>query len=243
MGRKAKERKEFYESNNYGTVQIVQNIDMDHCIVKFLNTGYEKKVHWGNVFAGKMKDDSVEYQPPKIELNERRESNSCGSFTIIWKQGKKCFVQFDHTGYTKEANIDNARAGKVTDPYYPNSYGVGYLGEPKEEPYKKQAYQLWRNMLKRCYSKKDPRGYYGKGVSVDARWLCFANFLEDVPKLKNFDKWLNGHKKDQPKFNLDKDLLIEGNKVYSRETCQFISEYENKSAGGINRQKMGWAKK
>lgn len=243
MPQPRKERKNLYPTNCFGDIEIVEDYMNDFCRVRFVNTGYERDARWANVTKGKVRDDSVKYESPKINLNEHRESNSTGPFTILWKKGKKCLVQFHETGYTTEANIDNARVGKVRDPYYPSSYGKGYYGEPENKPYKKQALQLWRNMLKRCYSSKDPRGYYGKGVSVDSRWLCFANFLEDLPKLRNFDKWLNGYKEGQPKFNLDKDLKIEGNKVYSREACEFVSEYDNKSAGGVNRQKLGWAKK
>lgn len=242
MARKRNTRKKFYESNCYGTVEILED-QGKHAIVKFLNTGYEKKVHWANIPAGKMKDDSVKYTPPKIDLMEEGTNNAGEDFIIMWKQGKTCVVQFKETGSSREALIDNVRAGKVRDKYARSCYGRGYQGEVPNVPYKKQANQLWRNMLKRCYCEKDTRGYYGKGVSVDERWLCFANFVEDLPKLKNFDKWLNGHKEGQPKFNLDKDLKVEGNKVYSREMCDFVSEYENKSAGGINRQKLGWIRK
>lgn len=139
-------------------------------------------------------------------------------------------IQFTETGTTMDVYKDNASKGKVKDPYRKTVYGVGWLGDiDKSIPYWKQANQLWRNMMKRCYSLKDERGYYGRAF-VDERWKCFSNFLEDLPKLNNFDKWLKG----TPKYNLDKDLLVEGNKVYSFKTCQFVSEYENKAAGARN---------
>lgn len=161
-------------------------------------------------------------------------SNSGKSFYILSREGKACVIQFVETGYTRTANIDNVKAGKVRDMYATSVYGVGYYGEFKKVPYWKQAKQLWQNMLKRCYCEADKRGYYGKGVTVDPRWHCFANFLEDISKLKNFNFWLQGQNGSAEKYNLDKDLLVPGCKVYSKTTCQFITESENKAFGGKN---------
>lgn len=173
---------------------------------------------------------------------EKFVSNSGKEFVILSKQGKKCIIQFTETGTTRTALYDNLVKGKVRDYYAKTSYGVGYPGEFKKVSYWKQANQLWRNMLKRCYFQKDPRGYFGEAF-VDARWLCFANFLEDLPKLQNFDAWLKGQNGDAQKYNLDKDRICKGNKVYSRETCQFLTEFENKSDGGKNRQAIAKTKK
>lgn len=237
MGRNKAIRKEVYTTNSYGDIRILEDYDARWCKVQFVNTGHTKDAQWANVRSGKIADPTVEYHPERVELHERGESNRCGPFTIIWKEGKKCLAQFDNTGFTKEANIDNARAGKITDPYAPTVYGHGYVGEyDRKIPYAKRANQLWKNMLKRCYCEADTRGYYGR-VTVDERWLCFANFLEDLPKLDNFDKWLHGHQKGAVKYNLDKDLEVGGNKVYSREVCGFVSEFDNKSAGGKNRHR------
>lgn len=146
---------------------------------------------------------------------------------------KMWIIQFTHTGTTMTVYRDNAAKGKLKDPYKISVYGEGYLGfVDKSLPHYKQAGQLWRNMMKRCYSTKDHKGYYGRAF-VDERWKCFSNFLEDLSQLNNFDKWLKGFKSGV-KYNLDKDLTLPGNKVYSKEACQFVTEYENKSEGARN---------
>lgn len=61
----------------------------------------------------------------------------------------------------------------------------------------------------------------------------FTINYEDIPKLKNFDLWLDGFKSGK-KYNLDKDLIMPRNTVYSKETCQFVTEYLNKSEGARN---------
>lgn len=95
---------------------------------------------------------------------------------------------------------------------------VGYVdGKRKRKlvwncPY----YQTWVGMLKRCYSTKyqEKRPTY-KGCSVSDEWLTFSNF-------KN---WMENQ--DWEGKQLDKDLLLEGNKVYSSETCVFVAPMVN----------------
>ena len=48
-------------------------------------------------------------------------------------------------------------------------------------------------------------------------WLNFQNFCKDIETLKNYDVW-----KNDSSFAIDKDGLIEGNKIYCKEACQFI---------------------
>ncbi len=67
-------------------------------------------------------------------------------------------------------------------------------------------------MLKRCYSSRTQAKYPSyKGCTVCTEWLTFSNFK----------KWLT--ECSDLSLQLDKDLLVEGNKVYSPETCVMIS--------------------
>ena len=66
-------------------------------------------------------------------------------------------------------------------------------------------YKTWTGMLERCYSEAyQKRRTTYKGCSVCEEWLTFSNFRA----------WME---------DLDKDFIVEGNKVYSPETCVFIS--------------------
>lgn len=80
-------------------------------------------------------------------------------------------------------------------------------------------YGKWTDMIKRCYN----RGGLAKrpnyeGCTVCEEWRYFSNFKKWVDSQPNKD-WMNCH--------LDKDLLIKGNKVYSPETCVFVSPSVN----------------
>lgn len=78
-------------------------------------------------------------------------------------------------------------------------------------------YRKWANMLERCYSIKLQERYptYSDCTICD-EWLTFSNFKA----------WMQ--KQDWEGKHLDKDLLIQGNKVYSPETCIFIDSKINK---------------
>lgn len=137
-------------------------------------------------------------------------------------------VQFKDTPHTKWVYFENLTAGKVKNPYRITRAGVGYLGEFTKTSYSARARELWSNMLARCYTDRD-KGYLKWGTEVDVRWHCFANFLEDLPNLTNFDKWLENGK---VKYNLDKDLKAGKQNIYSLNTCMFLDEHTNKSDGG-----------
>lgn len=157
-----------------------------------------------------------------VIVDERNIPRNCGKGIH-----KQFLVKFIDTGFTKWVYRENALDGKVRDMYAKSVYEIGYHGNTdKKLPYYNQAVQLWRNMMKRCYSTKDKKGYYGY-VTVSPRWHCLENFLNDLPKLNNFNEWLNPISEN---YNLDKDFNGDGT-VYSFETCQFITEHENKSAG------------
>lgn len=159
-------------------------------------------------------------------------SNSGLQFVILSKVGKKCVIRFLETGSVREANIDNLIKGKVKDLYAPSRYGVGYLGDfNRGVHYWKRALELWSNVLKRCYCESDLKGYLKHGVTVDSRWHCFANFLEDISSLANFSKWLDFYSTGKDPHNLDKEFYIKGCKVYSKYTCGFETEFKNKQAG------------
>ena len=85
-------------------------------------------------------------------------------------------------------------------------------------------YFTWRNMLERCYSERlqEIRPTY-KGCSAHPEWLYFMNFR----------KWME--KQDWQGKALDKDLLIEGNKVYSPETCAFVDQTTNSFTNNYER--------
>jgi len=77
-------------------------------------------------------------------------------------------------------------------------------------------YTTWYHMLERCYSDKfhEKRPTYIDCTVVE-EWHIFSIFKE----------WME--KQDWEGKYLDKDILVEGNKIYSPDTCIFVTNQIN----------------
>jgi len=96
-------------------------------------------------------------------------------------------------------------------------FGVGindWDGAVKVDGKKIREYQLWQNMLQRCFDEKYKQNQPTyEGVTCSKDWLSMTKFIEDVSQMKGFG--LEG-------LDLDKDILQKGNKLYSKDTCCFV---------------------
>lgn len=90
-------------------------------------------------------------------------------------------------------------------------------------------YRAWKDMLVRCYSAKyqESKPTYA-GCTVSEDWLTFSNFKA----------WME--KQDWEGKHLDKDLLLEGNKVYSADTCVFVTQTVNSFTTDSGAARGGW---
>lgn len=91
------------------------------------------------------------------------------------------------------------------------------------------GYRQWSDMLIRCYSEKSRfRHPTYADVTVCDEWL----------KASNFVAWQKTQYREEG-WQLDKDLLVVRNKVYSPETCMYIPRWLNvfTSDGGAARGK------
>lgn len=152
------------------------------------------------------------------------EYNNCQDVWIEFQDEHKAKV---HTRYEK------CQIGKVKNPYHKSVCGVGCLGLMKDGSKPKtwendevtREYHVWRAMIKRCYDPKflEEQPTY-KDCKVCDRWLVFSNFLEDIKSIEGYELWKNNPNQG---ICLDKDIKSNGSKVYSLETCCFITQSEN----------------
>ena len=149
-------------------------------------------------------------------------SKSSGDFKILkYNDRANVEIQFLKTGFEMVARLSHIRNGKVKDPYSPSVYGIGVVGT--KYPSRVNGVQtkecaLWYSMLQRCYSDdfKKKRPTY-EGCEVSDNFKNYEYFYEWCNKQIGFGNDGNGNP-----FQLDKDLLVKGNKVYSENTCVFI---------------------
>ena len=145
-------------------------------------------------------------------------------------------VEFeDEHKYRLHTSYQAFKKGKCKNPFFASVFGYGYLGTDKNGNVPKMSefkdgknvhtweYNKWMNMLKRCFDSKYKEKYPTyKEVTCCSRWLCFANFLEDLEILKQEYNW-----GDDKKLNLDKDILNKNNKIYSLENCVLVPDWIN----------------
>ena len=150
-------------------------------------------------------------------------SLNSGDFKILkYNDAKNVEIQFTNTGFETVATLGNIRNGKVKDPYSPSVCGVGVLGNKHPitiNGVQTKEYDLWNGMLVRCYSdifKKKQPTY--EGCEVSDKFKNYEYFYEWCNKQIGFG--VSG-------FELDKDLLTKGNKVYSEYSCIFLPKEIN----------------
>lgn len=136
-----------------------------------------------------------------------------------------CTIQFDDGSIFKNKNYASIKNGKFKNPFTPSVCGVGFLGVGSNNCQANneiiEIHETWSGILKRCYDKKFLVKYPTYiGCSVDEKWYNYRNFA----------KWFNENWKPymDSSWNLDKDILARGNKIYSPETCCFVPQEINK---------------
>jgi len=81
-----------------------------------------------------------------------------------------------------------------------------------------KEYNLWHSMLERCSSKFWKRCPTYEGVSCSSSFKSYSSFYEWCQEQIGF-----GNIDDNGNvWQLDKDILIKGNKLYSEDTCVFV---------------------
>ena len=144
---------------------------------------------------------------------------------VGYKDCHHCDIEFDNGYVLHDVDYRQFERGTAKSPFSKVVYNIGYMGigkykavDPNGKAYKQ--YQSWKNMLRRCYDKKfheNNKTYVG--CSVCEEWLNFQNYA----------KWydenyyiIKGHK-----MELDKDILVKHNKIYSPDTCIFVPQKIN----------------
>lgn len=101
-------------------------------------------------------------------------------------------------------------------------HGVGYNDRKYPSKIKgksKKEYKLWQGIIERCYSENSlkTRPTY-RGCTISNNFRSYSYFYE----------WCNiqiGF--GNTGWQIDKDILIKGNKIYSEDTCVFVPSQIN----------------
>ena len=142
-----------------------------------------------------------------------------GTITIIEKKSRyEILVKHnDEHGHEMWTRQDAVEKGMVKNPFYRDVQGVGYMGAGEyvaSKDYKvTEEYRRWCGMMQRGYNQNTKKKHPTyEDCTVCKEWHNFQNFAE----------WYTNQFGYRKGFHLDKDILVEGNKTYSPETCCLV---------------------
>lgn len=162
----------------------------------------------------------------KIKAGDRFvTTEGCVAEVVEYKGSLDVIIRFnDEFQHEKRVEAANLRRGHVKNPYHRSVVGVGFYGHgphrAKIDGKVQKVYNTWKAMFVRCYYEKELiRHPTYADCSVHRDWHNFQDFAEWYYEQPNHDK--RG-------FDLDKDLMVLGNKVYGPEFCSFVPNQINK---------------
>lgn len=148
------------------------------------------------------------------KIYKTKKSGDC--FVVDFKNSENITVMF-YDGYLSRVNHYNLKSGNIRNPFYHKNLfcGVGVTDiSGSTDGVVDKEYRTWRNMISRCYNenlRRVNKAY--EDCSVSDSWLLYSNFKKDVGNMVGVDC---------EDYHLDKDILVKGNRVYSKETCVFV---------------------
>lgn len=155
-------------------------------------------------------------------INEEYNTNKWGRLIVVkYVNCEEVYVKFLETGCETKTSMVQVRRGTVKDALKPSVCGVGIVGtlDVKVDGKILKEYSLWRGMLNRCYDSKfqDKNPSY-KDCTVSENFKYFPFFKEWCNKQVGFGN---------EGWQLDKDILVKGNRIYSEDTCCFVPREVN----------------
>jgi hypothetical protein len=211
---------EKYTSNGGDIFEIFEYVNCGNVAVKFEDGSILRNVRVDNIKRGRIRK-------PFNRLGKEYANNLGLHLKIIeYVDASNCTVQFDSGTIIKNIEYGAIKKGHVTDPFYLSLCGVGFLGQgsyiAKVGGVCCKAYRVWNSMLNRCYSKNQANRHPSyKDCIVAKEWHNFQNFAKWHEENYNVETM-------QGRWDLDKDIIIKGNKIYSSETCCFVPQEINK---------------
>lgn len=156
---------------------------------------------------------------------EKGINNQGYKMTIVsYKNNKNISIEFEDGTIVHNKCYIHFRSGQIDNPMHRSVYGVGYFGVGKYTRENHQCYKdaidIWRRMLGRCYDKSfHKRSPTYKDCIVSNEFHNFQNFAAFYYD----NKWT-----DELVLMPDKDIITHGKeKIYSRDTILFVDSRIN----------------
>lgn len=137
---------------------------------------------------------------------------------ISYKNAINMGVLFEDGNIINGVSYSNFKTGNVKNYLKQTIFNRGFYGDVKSRK-RDYIYCIWFRMMERCYSDsqiiKDKQPRYNGICTVNEEWWNY----------QNFKKWYYNNLwfESDIKSNIDKDILIKGNKEYSPSNCIVVT--------------------
>jgi hypothetical protein len=205
--------------NNRGNrMEIIRYNNSQDITIRFDN-GYIMNCAYGDFKRGKPKYPNEKAKDWEKYIGKTNINSMGEKITIIDFRIKGDILVLFEDGYITNTTYQKFCNGHEKNPYSKSVYGVGYFGEGKYKSEvkgnKQKQYISWTCMLFRCYDKigRIQNPTYND-VTVCDEWLNYQTFAQ----------WYtdNYYEIKGERMEIDKDILIKGNKIYSPSTCCIV---------------------
>lgn len=220
-------REEIEPGRKYGNLSVVREIDSKktgtkpvrmfilECVCGNIVERQVKALRQGTRCCG-CTHIKPGYQP-SIHVGDKFKTNQ--GFEVIvtdYIDGYNITAKFQvPKEYEFKTYLSSLKTGSIKNKYHPSIYGVGFMGVGEYDSKKdRQAHSHFTSMFERCYDMvaMEKRQSYVECV-VREDWYDFQGFAEWCYAQKGFN---------EPRWQLDKDILVKGNKVYAPDRCCFV---------------------
>lgn len=147
-----------------------------------------------------------------------------GNVQVIARVDRKHVrVRFIEHPFETDVRLDSLRNGHVKNYMRPVVCGVGFVGSgPWPTSVGGQTtttYKTWNGMLTRCYAPRHENHIRNwSDVTVHPEWINFQNFATW------YEERLDKHGPVDFKWELDKDMLVPGNRQYGPSVCCLLPQ-------------------
>jgi len=211
---------EIFTSKRFGNVRVLKYNSAIDVLVEF-EDGISTSVP-----VSRLKTGNFKHPMCGLKIGQEFVTNSGWKCQVIGYKGTHEVEVLWQDGSNSTETKANLEAGAVKPLFQPSVENIGYFGKGRFSPYSKnelqnKIYGYWVRMFVRCYNpfelNKDKNQSY-RDIHICKEWYNFSNFAG----------WalLQNNSKDYS-FELDKDLLSKGVKIYSPDSCCFIPEEIN----------------
>lgn len=210
--------------NNGMTAEIIRYGGCRDIDIKFENGDIRRNIYYENFKIGKISNLPTNDYYAFNRINEAKINNQGVKMWIIeYRSATDIDIEFEDGFKAYNKLYSEFKKGSIKSKYFPELYGVGYTGDEssRDENGKiHRSYSVWVNIMTRCYNDKykETRPTY-KDVTMCKEWHNYSNFK------KWYDE--NYYEIEGERTEVDKDILVKGNKIYSPDTCVFIPQTLN----------------